>query len=64
MTEARTPQSSSDSARLLGLARTRPVLRARDVAAQGIHTGTLTRTARAGTLEKVGQDDIGWPRRT
>lgn len=36
------------------MARTRPVLRARDVAAQGIHTGTLTRLARAGTLERVG----------
>jgi predicted transcriptional regulator of viral defense system len=47
------PQSS-DSARLLALAQTRPVLRTRDVAAEGIHTGTLTRLARAGTLEKVG----------
>lgn len=47
------PQSS-DSARLLALAQTRPVLRTRDVAAEGIHTGTLTRMARAGTLEKVG----------
>ena len=33
---------------------TRAVLRARDVAAQNIHTGTLTRLARAGSLEKVG----------
>jgi predicted transcriptional regulator of viral defense system len=47
------PQSS-DSARLLALAQTRPVLRTRDVAAEGIHTGTLTRVARAGALEKVG----------
>ena len=54
MTESKTPQSSTGSDRLLGLARMRPVLRARDVAAHGIHTGTLTRMARAGTLEKVG----------
>ena len=53
MTERGTPQSS-DSARLLALAQTRPVFRTRDVAAEGIHTGTLTRMARAGTLEKVG----------
>ena len=30
------------------------MLRSGEVAAQGIHTGTLTRLARAGTLEKVG----------
>ena len=54
MTESKTPQSSTSSARLLGLARTRPILRAKDVSAQGLHTGTLTRMARAGTLEKVG----------
>jgi predicted transcriptional regulator of viral defense system len=47
------PQSSN-SARLLALAQSRPVLRARDVAAEGIHTGTLTRMVSAGTLEKVG----------
>jgi predicted transcriptional regulator of viral defense system len=47
------PQSS-DSQRLLALAQTRHLLRTRDVAAEGIHTGTLTRMARAGTLEKIG----------
>ena len=47
------PQSS-DSSRLLTLAQTRPLLRTRDVAGEGIHTGTLTRMARAGMLEKVG----------
>jgi predicted transcriptional regulator of viral defense system len=47
------PQSS-DSVRLVALAQTRAVLRTRDVAAEGIHTGTLTRMARAGTLERVG----------
>jgi predicted transcriptional regulator of viral defense system len=40
--------------RLLKLARTRSLLRARDVAELGIHTGALTRMARAGELEKVG----------
>ena len=35
VTESKTPQSSTSSARLLGLARMRPVLRARDVSAQG-----------------------------
>lgn len=48
------PHTSTDSARLLAMARRQPVLRSRDVAAQGIHTGTLTRLARAGTLERVG----------
>jgi predicted transcriptional regulator of viral defense system len=47
------PQSRG-SLRLLALAQARPVLRTRDVAAEGIHTGTLTRMTRAGTLEKVG----------
>jgi predicted transcriptional regulator of viral defense system len=40
--------------RLLNLARTRPVLRARDVADEGIHTSTLTRMTRSGALERVG----------
>ncbi|MGE3844573.1 MAG: type IV toxin-antitoxin system AbiEi family antitoxin domain-containing protein [Vicinamibacterales bacterium] len=48
------PHSPTDSARLVAMAKKRPVLRSRDVAAQGIHTGTLTRLARAGTLERVG----------
>ena len=54
MTEIKTPQSSTSSKRLLALAQGRSVLRARDVAAHGIHTGTLTRMAKSGTLEKVG----------
>jgi predicted transcriptional regulator of viral defense system len=45
---------STATSRLLKLARTRPIVRARDAAAEGIHTGTLTRMARAGELEKVG----------
>ena len=39
---------------LLRLAKNQPVLRARDVARQGIHTRTLTRMTRSGALEKVG----------
>ena len=39
---------------LLRLAERHPVLRARDVAHQGIHTSTLTRMAKSGVLEKVG----------
>jgi predicted transcriptional regulator of viral defense system len=51
MTEGATPQSSAD--RVIVLAKARPILRARDVAAEGIHTGALTRLTRAGVLEKV-----------
>lgn len=54
MTERATPQSSTASARVLALAHARPIFQARDAVAEGIHTGTLTRLARAGTLEKVG----------
>lgn len=39
---------------VLRLARARPLLRTRDVAALGIHTGALTQMARAGELERVG----------
>jgi predicted transcriptional regulator of viral defense system len=53
MSVRKTPQSSA-AVRLLGLARRQPVLRARDIAEQGIHTGTLTRMTRSGALEKVG----------
>jgi predicted transcriptional regulator of viral defense system len=31
-----------------------PILRARDAKAQGVHTGTLTRMARTGELERLG----------
>ena len=48
------PHPPTDSARVLAMACKRPVLRSRDVVAQGIHTGTLTRLARAGSLERVG----------
>ena len=59
MSESKIPQPSTSAGRLLGLAQTRPVFRARDVSAQGIHTGTLTRMARAGALEKVGPGRYG-----
>ena len=36
------------------MARNQSVLRSGDVAAQGIHTGTLTRLARTGSIERVG----------
>jgi predicted transcriptional regulator of viral defense system len=40
--------------RVLEMARTRAILRAKDTAATGVHTGTLTRMVRAGQLERVG----------
>jgi len=50
--------------RLLRLAEERPVLRTRDVARQGIHTGTLTRMVNSGVLEKVGPGRYRLPRST
>lgn len=52
MAESKTPLSSTD--RLLALAQERPVLRAREVAGHGVHTGTLTRLVRSGRLDRVG----------
>jgi len=49
---------------LLRLAEKRPVLRARDVACQGIHTSTLTRMTKSGVLEKVGPGRYRLPNRT
>jgi predicted transcriptional regulator of viral defense system len=40
--------------RLLTFARSRPIVRPRDLAELRIHTGELTRLARAGQLERVG----------
>jgi predicted transcriptional regulator of viral defense system len=54
MSVSRTTQRQGSIGRLLRLAKKQPVLRARDVARQGIHTGALTRMTRSGALEKVG----------
>lgn len=55
MSVSKTPHSSRAADRLiLEMARTRVLLRARDAAATGVHTGTLTRMVRAGELERVG----------
>ena len=48
---------------LLSLAEKQPVVRARDVARQGIHTSTLTRLTKSGVLEKVGPGRYRLPRR-
>jgi predicted transcriptional regulator of viral defense system len=40
--------------RVLEMARAGAILRAKDTAATGVHTGTLTRMVRAGQLERVG----------
>lgn len=54
MSVSKTTQRRGGIGRLLRLAKKQPVLRARDVARQGIHTSTLTRMTRSGALEKVG----------
>lgn len=55
MSVSKTPQlSRKANRRVLELARTRAILRAKDAAATGVHTGTLTRLVRAGELERVG----------
>ncbi len=48
---------------LLQLAKSRPILRAREVAELGFHTGTLTRMARAGAIERVGPGRYRLPAR-
>ncbi|MEO8682522.1 MAG: type IV toxin-antitoxin system AbiEi family antitoxin domain-containing protein [Vicinamibacterales bacterium] len=55
MSVSKTPRHrSATRTRVLRLAKTRSLLRTRDVAALGIHTGALTQLARTGELEKVG----------
>lgn len=54
MSVSKTSQRQGSIVRLLRLAKKQPVLRARDVAREGIHTSTLTRMTRSGALEKVG----------
>lgn len=50
----KTPLGLPAASQLLKLAKSRPVLRAREVVELGVHTGILTRMARAGDLERVG----------
>lgn len=54
MSVSKKPHSDNAGQRLLALARTCSVLRARDLADLGLHTSTLTRLARRGILERVG----------
>lgn len=49
---------------LLRLAKKQPVLRARDVARQGIHTSALTRMTKSGVLERVGPGRYRLPKKT
>lgn len=65
MSVSKKPHNQSVAERqLLSLARGLPVLRARDVARQGIHTSTLTRMTRSGALERVGPGRYRVPKRT
>lgn len=48
------PRTSSHASRLLALAGRKAVVRAKDLAARGIHTSALTRLERAGEIERVG----------
>jgi predicted transcriptional regulator of viral defense system len=54
MSVGKQPLTTKAASRVLRLARAQSVLRARDVATQGVHTSTLTRMTRSGALEKVG----------
>ena len=64
MSVSKTTQRRGAAAQLLRLAEKQPILRARDVARQGIHTSTLTRMAKSGALERVGPGRYRLPRRT
>lgn len=59
-----TQHRGAAASQLLRLAEKQPVLRARDVARQGIHTSTLTRMTKSGVLEKVGPGRYRLPKRT
>ena len=54
MSVSKKPPPTEAASRVLRLARAQSLLRARDVADQGVHTSTLTRLTRSGALEKVG----------
>lgn len=63
MTVSKKPHHRRAKNRLLSLAATRPVLRTSEAAGLGIHTGTLTRLARAGELVRVGAGRYRLPAR-
>jgi predicted transcriptional regulator of viral defense system len=48
------PHARKLEKRIVRLAGARPLLRARELAEKGIHTGSLTRLTRSGALEKLG----------
>lgn len=54
MSVGKKPLPTGAASRVLRLARAQSVLRAREVADQGVHTSTLTRLTQSGALEKVG----------
>lgn len=55
MSVSKTPQTRRKPDQLvLGLARTRPIFRTRDAVELGVHTSTLTRLVRTGTLQRIG----------
>src|SRR4029077_6157964 len=64
MSVSKTTQRRGAMSHLLRLAEKRPILRARDVAHQGIHTSTLTRMTKSGVLEKVGPGRYRLPKAT
>jgi predicted transcriptional regulator of viral defense system len=63
MSVVKTPRADKAASRVLRLAGAQSVLRARDVAAQGVHTSTLTRLTRSGALEKVGPGRYRLPKK-
>lgn len=64
MSVSKTTQRRGATGRLLRLAEKQPVLRAGDVARQGIHTSTLARLTKTGVLEKVGPGRYRLPTQT
>ena len=64
MSVSKKPQHQGAKGHILRLAEKQPVLRARDVAHQGIHSSALTRMTRSGALEKVGPGRYRLPKRT
>jgi predicted transcriptional regulator of viral defense system len=60
MSGSKTPhQDDSARARVLKLVEEHAVIRARDAAAAGVHTETLTRMVRAGEIERLGPGRYG-----